>query len=149
MRHEDWRASIRTDRGRQALAQVAIALAFTTMVLAGIGLFAVTSSATGSRVREFGVRMALGANPTRLFWLVLLGELRQIMFGLVIGVTIVLGVSGLLVQQLTALVDRTNTFDPVALISACVMLVIAGLAPCLLPAWRAARVQPIHALRGE
>ncbi|MDE2344092.1 MAG: ABC transporter permease [Betaproteobacteria bacterium] len=119
------------------------------LLLAVAGIYAVTAVSVTAREREFGVRMALGANPTRLFWLVLLGELRQIMFGLVIGVTIVLGVSGLLVQQLTALVDRTNTFDPVALISACVMLVIAGLAPCLLPAWRAARVQPIHALRGE
>ncbi|MGH8145930.1 MAG: ADOP family duplicated permease [Rhodanobacteraceae bacterium] len=119
------------------------------LLLAAAGMYAVMAVTVTAREREFGVRMALGANPLRLVWLVLRGGLVQIVVGLVIGVAVVLGVSELLVQMLVELVGRTNTFDPVALISVCMVLAIAGLTACLLPAWRAGRVQPMHALRGE
>lgn len=119
------------------------------LLLAAAGMYAVMAVSVGAREREFGVRTALGADPTRLMWLVLRGGLLQTLIGLAIGVAVVLGVSGLLVQMLATLVGRTNTFDPAALIGACVVLAIAAVLACLLPAWRASRVQPMHALRGE
>lgn len=119
------------------------------LLLAVAGMYAVMAVSVTAREREFGIRTALGAAPARLMWQVLRGGLAQIAIGLVAGIAIVLGTSGLLVEMLASLVGRTNTFDAVALVSACVVLVIAGLAACLLPAWRASRVQPMHALRGE
>lgn len=119
------------------------------LLLAVAGMYAVMAVSVGAREREFGVRMALGADPARLAWLVLRGGLVQTLIGLVIGVAAVLAGSSLLVQMLATLVGRTNTFDPVALASACVVLAIAAVVACLLPAWRAGRVQPMRALRGE
>ncbi|MGH8183648.1 MAG: FtsX-like permease family protein, partial [Rhodanobacteraceae bacterium] len=119
------------------------------LLLAVAGMYAVMAVSVTAREREFGIRSALGAAPARLMWLVLRGGLVQIVIGLVVGIAVVLGVSGLLVQMLTALVGRTNTFDTLALVSTCVVLAAAGLAACMLPAWRAGRVQPMHALRGE
>ncbi len=119
------------------------------LLLAMAGMYAVMAVAVAAREREFGVRMALGAKPTQLVRLVLTGGLVQIVTGLVIGVATVLAVSRPLQQMLIALVARHDTFDPVALIGVCVVLVIAGLLACLRPALRAGRVQPMQALRGE
>lgn len=119
------------------------------LLLAMAGMYAVMAVAVAAREREFGVRMALGAKPVQLLRLVLVGGLIQIVAGLVIGVAVVLAVSRPLQQMLIALVARHDTFDPMALIGGCVLLVLAGLLACLLPALRAARVQPMHALRGE
>ncbi|HET7300374.1 MAG TPA: FtsX-like permease family protein, partial [Oleiagrimonas sp.] len=113
------------------------------------GMYAVMAVAVAAREREFGVRMAMGAKPSRLVRLVLRGGFIQIVVGLVIGVVIVMSVSGLLQQMLVELVARRNTFDPVAVIGVCGVLVFAGFLACLLPALRAGRVQPMHALRGE
>ncbi|HEX7341238.1 MAG TPA: ABC transporter permease [Rhodanobacteraceae bacterium] len=119
------------------------------LLLAAAGMYAVLAVAVAAREREFGVRMALGAQPSRLIRLVLRGGLGQIALGLVIGIAIMLSLSSLLQRLLMNLVARSNTFDPVALIGVCVLLGIAGLLACLLPALRASRVQPMHALRGE
>ncbi|HEU0195783.1 MAG TPA: ABC transporter permease, partial [Nevskiaceae bacterium] len=119
------------------------------LLLAVAGMYAVMAVSVTAREREFGIRTALGATPSRLTWLVLRGGIVQIVIGLVLGIAIVLSVSGLLVQILTSLIDRANTFDPVALIGTCIVLAVAGVAACLLPAWRAGRVQPMNALRGE
>ncbi|HET7663536.1 MAG TPA: ADOP family duplicated permease [Rhodanobacteraceae bacterium] len=119
------------------------------LLLAMAGMYAVMAVAAAAREREFGVRMALGAKPAQLVRLVLAGGLVQVVIGLVIGVATVLAVSRPLQQMLIALVARHDTFDPMALVGVCVVLVIASLLACLLPALRAARVQPMHALRGE
>lgn len=140
------RSTTASTRTTLLLVSVFAALA---LLLATAGMYAVTAVSVTAREREFGIRTALGAAPARLMWLVLRGGLVQIVIGLVLGIAIVLGVSKLLVQMLADLVGRTNTFDAVALVSTCVVLAIAGIAACVLPAWRAGRVQPMHALRGE
>jgi predicted lysophospholipase L1 biosynthesis ABC-type transport system permease subunit len=119
------------------------------LLLAMAGMYAVMAVAVAAREREFGVRMALGAKPTQLVRLVLTSGFVQIVVGLAIGVVVVLAVSRPLQQMLVALVARRDTFDPMALIGVCAVLVIAGLLACLLPALRAARVQPMRVLRGE
>lgn len=119
------------------------------LLLAIAGMYAVMAVSVTAREREFGIRTALGATPSRLMWLVLRVGLAQIVIGLAVGIAIVLGVSGLLVQILTGLIGRANTFDAAALVGTCIVLALAGIAACLLPAWRAGRVQPMNALRGE
>jgi len=119
------------------------------LLLAMAGMYAVMAVAVAAREREFGVRMALGAAPARLMWQVLRNGMAQIAAGLMVGIAIVLGVSRLLAQLLVSLVGRSNTFDLVAMGGVCAVLAIAGLLACLLPALRAARVAPMHALRGE
>jgi predicted permease len=136
-----------TTETRTTLLLVGV-FAVLALLLAMAGMYAVMAVAVAVREREFGVRMALGAKPAQLVRLVLAGGLAQIVVGLAIGIAVVLAVSGLLQQMLVALVARHDTFDPTALIGVCAVLAIAGLLACLLPALRAARVQPIHVLRG-
>jgi len=119
-----------------------------SLLLASAGMYAVMAVAVAAREREFGVRLALGAAPLRLLRLVLRGGLIQIGIGLVLGVVLALALSGVLRAVLEQL-NRSSAFDPLAVVGVCVMLAFAGLLACLLPALRAARVQPMRALRGE
>jgi len=119
------------------------------LLLAAAGLYAVMAVAVAAREREFGVRMALGAAPWRLLQLVMRGGLGQIVVGLAIGVVAALAASHAVAVLLMALLGRSNAFDPAVVLGVCVVLAIAGLLACLLPALRAARVAPMHALKGE
>ncbi len=119
------------------------------LLLAVAGVYAVMAVAVAAREREFGVRAALGARPSRLMQLVLRGGFMQIVLGLAIGVGIAVGIARALSTLVMAFLGRSNVFDPVATAGACVVLAAAGLLACLLPAARAGRVQPMHALRGE
>lgn len=119
-----------------------------SLLLAVAGMYAVMAVAVAAREREFGVRVALGAAPLRLMRLVLGGGLMQIGIGLALGIVLALALSGLLRAVLEQL-NRSSAFDPVAVAGVCVLLALAGLLACLLPALRAARVQPMRALRGE
>jgi len=119
------------------------------LLLAAAGLYAVMAVAVAAREREFGVRMALGAAPWRLLQLVMRGGLGQIAVGLAIGVAAALAASHAVAVLLMTLLGRSNAFDPAVVLGVCVVLAIAGLLACLLPALRAARVAPMRALRGE
>ncbi|MEW9625691.1 ADOP family duplicated permease [Rhodanobacter geophilus] len=119
------------------------------LLLAAAGLYAVMAVAVAAREREFGVRMALGAAPRRLLGLVLRGGLIQIVAGLAIGVAIALAISHAMAVMLMTLLGRGNAFDPAVVLGVCVLLAAAGLLACLLPAFRASRVAPMRALKGE
>ncbi len=118
------------------------------LLLAAAGMYAVMAVAVAAREREFGVRSALGASPTRLTRMVLRGGLLQIVVGLVLGVILALALSGVL-RAVMEQIDRSRVFDPLAILGVCAVLTVAGLLACLIPAMRAGRVQPMHALRGE
>ena len=124
----------------QALARVAVALAFATMVLAGTGLFAVTSAATRSRVREFGVRMALGASPPGLLLLVLRGAMLRTLIGLLLGsmLAVLLG----LLSRALLLSLGSSWLQPWSLAITWLVLLAMGVLAALLPALRAARTPP-------
>ncbi|WP_426702106.1 ADOP family duplicated permease [Rhodanobacter sp. Col0626] len=117
------------------------------LLLAVVGMYAVMAVAVAAREREFGVRNALGASPSRLVRLVLRGGLFQIVTGLLLGVGMALSLTRLLRAVIEQL-GRT-AFDPLALAGVCLVLTIAGLLACLMPALRAGRVHPMRALRGE
>ena len=119
-----------------------------SLLLAGAGMYAVMAVAVAAREREFGVRLALGASPLRLLRLVLRGGLVQIGVGLALGVMLALALSGVLRAVMEQL-NRRSAIDPLAIVGVCVLLAMAGMLACLVPALRAGRVHPMRALRGE
>jgi putative ABC transport system permease protein len=119
------------------------------LLLAGAGMYAVMAVAVAARERELGVRSALGAPPWRLLGLVLRGGLKQLAIGLVLGVAGVLFAAHGLSRLLMDLLGRADGLDPVVLLGVCAVLLPAGLLACLLPAMRAARVDPMRALRSD
>jgi putative ABC transport system permease protein len=117
------------------------------LLLAAVGMYAVMSVAVAIREREFGVRMALGASPARLIVGVLRGGLLQVSAGLMAGLGLAFVLAGVL-RTVLAQINR-NVFDPPVLTAVCLTLACSGVLACLLPAWRASRVPPTRALRGE
>lgn len=115
------------------------------LVLATIGLYGVMSYTVSQSTRELGLRVALGAAPAQLLKLVMSHGLVLTAAGIGVGVVVALGTSRLLGY----LLYRVSPRDPVAFATALVAMALAALAACLIPAWRAARVDPLSALRGE
>jgi ABC-type antimicrobial peptide transport system permease subunit len=89
--------------------------------------------------------MALGARRERVLQLVLIDGLRPALLGLVIGVAASLAVTRLIASVLYA----TSPLDASVFLSVIATLLISATAACLLPAWRAARINPMRALRAE
>ncbi|HEX5304475.1 MAG TPA: ADOP family duplicated permease [Dyella sp.] len=119
------------------------------LVLASAGLYAVMAVSVAAREREIGVRMALGSSSTRLLAWVLRSGVAQVFIGLGIGVVLTLAASRLLRELMFDTLGNDRAFDPWTLLGVAVLLLAAGVLACLLPALRAARVQPMRALRGE
>jgi ABC-type antimicrobial peptide transport system permease subunit len=115
------------------------------LVLALVGLYGVVAFITGQRTHEFGVRLALGANRNDILALVLKEGLRLIWLGLVAGLLIALAGSGLLGSLLFGVSPR----DPLTFAGIAPLLAVVTLVACLLPAWRATRVDPLATLRNE
>jgi ABC-type antimicrobial peptide transport system permease subunit len=97
------------------------------------------------RTGEIGVRMALGADRGRVLRMVLRGAFSQVAIGLAIGIPAAIGAGKLMTQQLFSV----SPWDPVMLASATLALGFAALFASALPAWRAAGVEPMVALRNE
>jgi ABC-type antimicrobial peptide transport system permease subunit len=97
------------------------------------------------RTGEIGVRMALGADRGRVLRMVLRGAFSQVAIGLAIGIPAAIGAGKLMTQQLFSV----RPWDPVMLASATLALGLAALLASALPAWRAAGVEPMVALRNE
>lgn len=140
----DERVSGAVSRPRFNATAVA-AFAAVALLLGAIGVYGVLSYAVSSRTREIGVRIALGADRSRVLGMVLAEGLRLASIGAAIGVALAL-VAGRLIQGL--LVDVT-TFDARALIVSAVAMVLVAGAAALLPARRASAVDPIVALRQD
>lgn len=115
------------------------------LILAVIGLYGVMSYAVSQSTRELGVRMALGARSSDLLRLVMSQGLALTACGLVLGVALAWGLTRLLGNYLYKVSPR----DPLAFGLALLVMLIATVAACVLPAWRATRTDPIDALREE
>jgi macrolide transport system ATP-binding/permease protein len=113
------------------------------LLLAAIGLYGVMSYAVSQSTRELGLRMALGAGASNLLRLVLSRGLGLTAGGVLLGAAAALGLTRLLGNLLYKVSPR----DPVAFGSAFVIMSVAALAACFLPAWRATRTDPARALR--
>jgi predicted permease len=115
------------------------------LVLAAVGLYGVLAYMVERRTGEIGVRMALGADRGRVIRMVLASAGWQIGVGLAIGISASLATSKLMTTQLFGVQPR----DPVMLTLATLLLTLAALFASALPAWRAAGVEPMAALRIE
>ncbi len=115
------------------------------LILAGIGIYGVTSHSVSVRTKEIGIRMALGAEPESVSKLVIGEGLKLIAIGIVIGAAGAFGVTRVLQSQLYE-VRATN---PVTFIMTAGLLTMVGIAGCYFPARRATRVDPLTTLRAE
>jgi putative ABC transport system permease protein len=113
--------------------------------LAAFGLFGIQSYAIARRIPEFGLRIALGAAPAEIVSSVVRDALRLVLFGALIGLPLV-AIGGRLASDL---VFGVSPYDPVTLVSALLVLVAVGITASAGPARRAARVDPMVALRQE
>jgi predicted permease len=113
------------------------------LFLSAIGLYGILAYSVNQRTREIGIRIALGANSTNILRLVVQRGLMMVGFGLITGILIALVCS----RSIESLLYEVRGDDPVTLGVAVVVLCTAGLIACLLPARRAAKVDPIAALR--
>jgi predicted permease len=119
--------------------------AIIALMLSAVGLYAVTAYSVSQRTQELGVRMALGAQPAQVLWLVLRRGLIQLAVGLPLGVAGALGVGKLL----ESLLVQTSARDPLTLASITALLVVVSIVACVWPARRATRLDPVSALRYE
>lgn len=115
------------------------------LVLALVGLFAVIASSVAQRTREFGVRMALGADQNQVLGGVLGEGLRLAGWGLLAG----LALSALADRAVSSLLYGISPLDPLAYLATVALLTVVALAAAWVPARRAARVDPVVALRQE
>ena len=113
------------------------------LLLAGIGLYGVMAYTVEQRTSEIGVRMAMGADRQRVIKMVLRGAFSQIGIGLALGIPAAIGAGKLMNDQLFGV----KPWDPIMLASAALMLGLATLLASVIPARRAAGVEPMVALR--
>jgi predicted permease len=113
------------------------------LVLAAAGIYGVMAHLVALRSSEIGLRMTLGAQPSRLMGLVLKEGLIQTVIGLAIG----LGAAALVMRAFRSMLYDVNPADPFTLGTVALILVATALAACALPARRAMRVDPVRALR--
>jgi predicted permease len=121
------------------------AFAGLALLLAAIGLYGVMAYSVSQRRSEFGIRLALGARPADLRRLVLGSGLRLLSLGLLIGVAASLAVGRIIASLLFGL----QPLDTLTYVAVCLVLAVAGLIACWLPARQAARTDPMIALRAE
>jgi putative ABC transport system permease protein len=115
------------------------------LVLSAVGLYAVTAYSVTQRTAEIGVRMALGAQPKQVAWLILRRSLVQLSVALPIGVAGAFGVEKLL----QSVIVKTNGRDALVIVAITLVMVLVSLAACIWPARRAMDLDPISALRYE
>ena len=117
--------------------------AASAMLLAAVGLYGVIAYAVSQRTREIGVRMAVGASGREVLALFLRQGLRLTGLGIALGLAGALGLTRLLASQLYGV----RATDPATFASVSGVLLLVALVASFLPARRAARVEPMNALR--
>jgi len=115
------------------------------LVLVVIGIFSVMAYTVSLQTREIGIRIAVGAQQADILGLVLLNGFRLVAGGVLVG----LAFSYALTRFVASQISGVSATDPWTFVVVVAIVVVAGLAACLLPAWRAARVDPLVALRYE
>jgi predicted permease len=114
------------------------------LILAATGLYSVVSFAVTQRTQELGIRMALGARPASVVTLVLGSTAAMLSIGVAVGLTL-----SVILNRVVASWAGGSSRDPFTLIvAASILFLVAGIA-CVLPAWRAASIDPMRALRVE
>lgn len=132
-------------RDRRATELLLIGFAALALLLGACGLYGVMSLHVASRNREFGIRAAIGAPPSRLLRIVLLEGLGLVGAGVIAGIV----ASALTTRALRSLLYEVPATDPTVYSAVGGMLMLVAASACYLPARRAARADPLLALRAE
>jgi len=130
---------------QRAVAQMTGLFGILALLLAAVGLYGVTAYAVERRTSEIGVRMALGADRANVMGLVLRGAFLQILIGLLIGIPASIGCSRLIAAQLY----QVKGWDPLVIAGSIIALGVCAFFASIIPARRAASINPMKALRAE
>jgi putative ABC transport system permease protein len=140
-RMSDWVA--RSLDGRRAPMLLLALFGAVALALSAVGIYGVIAFGVTQRVREFGIRQALGADARKILALVLGQGLRTATLGVLAG----LAGAALLTRALQSMLFGVTAHDPAVLAGATALLLAVALAACWIPARRATRVEPLAALR--
>ena len=119
--------------------------ALLAVVLSSVGIYGVVASYVGQRTAELGVRLALGASRRQVIGTILGQSMIPVATGLLLGLV---GAAGL-GRFLKGLLFEVSPLDPIGLAGGALLLALVAMAACAIPAARAARIDPVTALRGE
>jgi ABC-type antimicrobial peptide transport system permease subunit len=119
--------------------------ALAAVLLAGLGIYSVIAFAVAARAQEMAIRMALGSQRAGIVQLILKSGVKLAIIGCVLGLAGAAGASTLLRSMLFGI----SPFDPLVLAAAAIGVMLLALGASALPAFRAASIQPIQALRGD
>jgi putative ABC transport system permease protein len=115
------------------------------LLLAAAGIYGVVAYSVTQRTREIGIRVALGAERVDVLWLIILRTAKLALLGELIGFLLALGLTRFMASMLFGM----HAADPLTLAGVALLLTSVALIACYVPARRAARVDPIVALRYE
>lgn len=132
------------DRDR-AVASLSGLFGFVALLLASVGVYGVTAYMVAQQTNQLGIRMALGANPAKVIRLVLSQALHRVAAGLILGLLLAIGTAKFMAAQLYGV----SFWDPFALSVAAGSLVGCTFLAAVIPAGRAATIEPMSALRTE
>ncbi len=144
-----WETDLVDDMFSQAIERprvLAVALAIfggLGLILAAAGLYGVLTHQVAQRLREFGIRVALGARPAAVFGAILRSGLTLTIVGLVMGLASAMALS----RFLGTLLYQVDQFDPLSLSTVTLVLLLAAVVACWVPARRAMRADPVSLLR--
>jgi len=134
-----------TGAQRRMQTSLLVAFAVLALLMAAIGIYGVMNYVVSGRTQEIGVRMALGARVTDALSLVIGDGMRLAFTGVAIGVAGALGLTGLM----THLVFGIGARDPISIAAGALVLLAVSFIACYVPARRAARIDPVIALREQ
>ena len=122
-----------------------LAFGVLTLLLAAVGLFGVLSYLVAQRTGEIGIRLALGASRAQVLGRMLVDGLKPALAGLLLG----LAASAAAARLIRSMLFDTEPLDPAIFAVVPLLLLAVAIVACLLPSWRAARLDPVEALRTE
>ena len=137
--------SDRTVASERMISNLAALFGLVGVAVACLGLYGTIAYSVARRTNEIGVRLALGASPSGVWWMVLRETLSLVLFGAAAGVLLMLPLSRALSSVLFGLTGR----DPLTLTIASAAVVLVGVLAGAVPAWRASKVNPTSALRAD
>jgi predicted permease len=130
---------------RRFQMRLLLAFAASSLLLAGLGIYGVVAYSTVQRTQEIGIRMALGANRSNIYRLILLEGIAPVLIGTLLGA----GLASLTGRFLASFLFEVHPGNPLIAGFACALLIVVGLSASLLAAWRATAIEPVRALRSE